>query len=56
LPGYRFNYVGVYYFVKGSLIQKFVNDPDKPDIVLIKECATFLLAILNNTSINLCHR
>jgi hypothetical protein len=41
LPGYRFHYVGVYSFVKGSLIQKFVNDPDKPDIVLIKECTTF---------------
>jgi hypothetical protein len=41
LPGYRFHYVGVYSFDKGSLIQKFVNDPDKPDIVLIKECATY---------------
>jgi hypothetical protein len=41
LPGYRFNYVGVYSFDKGPLIQKLVTDPDKPDIVLIKECASY---------------
>jgi hypothetical protein len=41
LPGYRFDYVGVYSFDKGPLIQKLVTDPDKPDIVLIKECAAY---------------
>jgi hypothetical protein len=41
LPGYRFDYVGVYAFDKGPLIQQLVTDPDKPDIVLIKECATY---------------
>jgi len=41
LPGYRFDYVGVYSFDKGPLIHKLVTDPDKPDIVLIKECATY---------------
>jgi hypothetical protein len=41
LPGYRFDYLGVYAFDKGPLIQQLVNDPDKPDIVLIKECATY---------------
>ena len=33
LPGYRFHYVDVSSFDKRSLIQKFVNDPDKPGIV-----------------------
>jgi hypothetical protein len=41
LPGYRFDYVGVYSFDKGPLIQKLVSDPDKPDTVLIKECAAY---------------
>jgi hypothetical protein len=41
LPGYRFDYVGIYAFDKGPLIQKLVTDPDEPDIVLIKECASY---------------
>ena len=41
LPGYRFDYVGVYASDKGPLIQQLVTDLDKPDIVLIKECATY---------------
>jgi hypothetical protein len=41
LPGYRFDYVGVYSFDKGPLIQKLATDPEKPDIVLIKECAAY---------------
>jgi hypothetical protein len=41
LPGYRFEYLGVYDFDKGKLVSNLVTNPDKPDIVLIKECATY---------------
>jgi hypothetical protein len=41
LPGYRFDYFGVGSFDKGPLIQQLVTDQDKPDIVLIKECAAY---------------
>ncbi|MDH4188387.1 MAG: hypothetical protein OEV08_15465 [Nitrospira sp.] len=41
LSGYRFGYQGVYDFDKGQIISQLVNDSSKPDVVLIKECATY---------------
>ncbi len=41
LPGYRFDYAGAYRFDKGDLVQGLVQDADKPDVVMIKECSTY---------------
>lgn len=41
LAGYRFDYVGANQFDKGELIQNLIKSPEKPDVVLIKECSTY---------------
>lgn len=40
-PEYRFAYLGVYDFDKGPLIEKLASASDKPDVVMVKECAAY---------------
>jgi hypothetical protein len=40
-PGYQFAYLGNYDFDKGPLIEDLATARIKPDIVMIKECATY---------------
>jgi GDSL-like lipase/acylhydrolase family protein len=41
IAGHRFSFVGVYDFDKTPLIAALVDGPDRPDVVLIKECSTY---------------
>ena len=41
VKGYEFRYVGVYDFDKSSLVERIVASRERPDVVMIKECATY---------------
>jgi hypothetical protein len=46
-PDYRFDYQGAFQFDKGEMIQDLIKSPDKPAIVLIKECSVYFPGDLN---------
>lgn len=41
LPGYSFNYLGNNEFDKSALVRQIITGKERPDLVLIKECASY---------------